>query len=74
MINIIDRNSCPDTLDIIAETEDGIIMAVAHKSLPVWGLQFHPESILTPDGGQLLENFLTFRSEAAVAEKAKETV
>lgn len=55
---IVKRDSCPDELEIIAETDDGVIMAVAHKSLPVWGLQFHPESILTNCGKRLIENFV----------------
>jgi para-aminobenzoate synthetase component II len=55
---IIERHSCPETLEIIAETAEGEIMAVAHRELPVWGLQFHPESILTGCGKQLIENFI----------------
>lgn len=48
----------PDCLKIIAETADGEIMAVRHKTLPIYGLQFHPESILTPQGDIILKNFL----------------
>ena len=48
----------PDTLKVVGATEDGEVMAVAHTSAPVYGLQFHPESILTPDGRRILENFL----------------
>ncbi len=55
---IIERESCPDVLEIIAETEAGEIMAVAHRTHPVWGLQFHPESILTGCGKQIIRNFL----------------
>ena len=47
---IIKRDTCPDCLDITAETEAGEIMAVQHKELPVHGVQFHPESILTEHG------------------------
>lgn len=59
---IIERASCPDELEIIAETEVGEIMAVAHRTHPVWGLQFHPESILTGCGKQLIKNFLALGS------------
>ena len=51
-------DTIPDVLKVTGVTEDGEIMAVAHKSAPVYGLQFHPESILTPDGRTILENFL----------------
>ena len=51
-------DTIPDTLKIVGATEDGEVMAVAHTSAPVYGLQFHPESILTPDGRRILENFL----------------
>jgi anthranilate synthase/aminodeoxychorismate synthase-like glutamine amidotransferase len=50
--------SVPDCLDITARTEDGIIMAVQHKQYPIHGLQFHPESILTQYGRDILRNFL----------------
>jgi anthranilate synthase component 2 len=56
---IAERESFPaDSLKITAWTEEDEIMAVAHHELPVWGVQFHPESILTVDGKQLLRNFL----------------
>lgn len=51
------KDSLPDSLEITAETHDGIIMAVAHRELPIIGLQFHPESILTEHGHHLLSNF-----------------
>jgi anthranilate/para-aminobenzoate synthase component II len=46
---------------VTARTAEGEIMALAHKTLPVWGVQFHPESILTVDGKRLLRNFLEMR-------------
>jgi anthranilate synthase/aminodeoxychorismate synthase-like glutamine amidotransferase len=55
---IVDRETLPEHLEITAETEDGIIMGLQHRELPVYGVQFHPESILTPAGKQLLGNFL----------------
>jgi anthranilate synthase/aminodeoxychorismate synthase-like glutamine amidotransferase len=48
----------PDTLEPTAFADDGEVMAVRHRSLPVVGVQFHPESVLTPDGGALARNFL----------------
>jgi len=48
----------PDSLEVSARTTDGEVMAVRHRDLPVDGIQFHPESVLTPDGRELLRNFL----------------
>lgn len=53
-----DANTMPDCLKVTAETTDGEIMAVQHRQYPVYGVQFHPESILTPNGKQMLENFI----------------
>ena len=52
------RESLPDVLELTAETDRGEIMGVRHKTLPLEGVQFHPESVLTPDGEQLMANFL----------------
>ena len=53
-----DPATVPDCLQVIAQTTDGEIMAVKHRDFEVYGLQFHPESILTPMGGSMLQNFL----------------
>ena len=54
----LDASTLPDELKVTATADDGEIMAVCHKTKPVYGLQFHPESILTPDGKTMLESFL----------------
>ncbi|MEI7864032.1 MAG: anthranilate/aminodeoxychorismate synthase component II, partial [Chthoniobacterales bacterium] len=54
----VKRDTLPDVLEITAETAEGEIMGLRHKSLPVHGVQFHPESILTTEGKRLLQNFL----------------
>jgi anthranilate synthase component 2 len=55
----IDRATCPSELVVTARSEDGEIMGVRHRSLPLQGVQFHPESILTEHGHAMLKNFLT---------------
>jgi anthranilate synthase/aminodeoxychorismate synthase-like glutamine amidotransferase len=55
---IVKRETLPDCLEITAWTEEGEIMGLAHRELPVYGVQFHPESILTSEGKRLLGNFL----------------
>ena len=55
---IVDRDTCPDVLDIVAETKDGLIMGLSHKKFPVHGVQFHPESISSEFGHAILKNFL----------------
>jgi anthranilate synthase component 2 len=55
---IVERNSLPDCLEVTAQTDDGLIMGFAHKSHPVHGVQFHPESIASEHGHALLANFL----------------
>jgi anthranilate synthase component 2 len=53
-----DSNTIPDVLTITAATEDGEVMGVQHQDYAVFGVQFHPESILTPEGGKIIRNFL----------------
>lgn len=55
---IVDRDTLPDSLEITAELEDGTIMGLQHKELPIHGLQFHPESIASEHGHAMLKNFL----------------
>jgi len=54
----VERDSLPDCLEITAQTDDGEIMGIRHRELPVYGVQFHPESILSEHGHALLRNFL----------------
>ncbi|MCR5674619.1 MAG: aminodeoxychorismate/anthranilate synthase component II [Lachnospiraceae bacterium] len=54
-----DKDTLPEELRVIAQTKDGEVMAVMHKTRPVFGVQFHPESILTPEGKIMLRNFLS---------------
>jgi anthranilate synthase/aminodeoxychorismate synthase-like glutamine amidotransferase len=58
---VILRESLPDCLEVTAETEEGEIMGVKHRNFPIWGVQFHPESILTESGRQILSNFLALK-------------
>ena len=53
-----ETESLPDTLEVTAKTDSGVIMGVRHKTLQIEGVQFHPESVLTPEGDQLMANFL----------------
>ena len=55
---IVDKKSLPSILKVTARTKENEIMALEHKKLPVWGVQFHPESILTQNGKKLLKNFI----------------
>ena len=64
---VVDRASVPDCLEITAETDDGIVMGLRHRELAIEGVQFHPESILTVAGHDLLRNFLARAGEGAAA-------
>ena len=55
---VIDPATCPPELEVTARTDDGVIMGVRHRSLPIEGVQFHPESILAEEGKKLLRNFI----------------
>ena len=57
---LVRRDSIPECLSITAETAEGEVMGLRHKEMPIHGVQFHPESILTLEGKKLLENFLRF--------------
>jgi anthranilate synthase component II len=67
---IVDRATLPDCLEITAETDDGLIMGLQHKSHPVYGVQFHPESIASEQGHALLANFLELAGLAPKSRKA----
>ena len=58
---VIDPNTLPESLKITATSEDGCIQGVMHKTRPVYGIQFHPESVLTPEGMTIIKNFLDIK-------------
>ncbi len=60
----LQESSLPAELEVVAKAEDGEIMAIRHRSLPIYGLQYHPESILTPNGKQQLANFLQLSTQS----------
>ena len=55
----VEEGSLPECLKVTARTVEGEIMGVMHRDAPIYGVQFHPESIMTPDGKQMLKNFLS---------------
>jgi anthranilate synthase component 2 len=62
---IIERDSMPECLDITATLDDGTIMGLQHKTLPIHGVQFHPESIASQHGHHLIQNFLDLAKDFA---------
>jgi anthranilate synthase component II len=62
---VVERSSLPEELAVTAETEDGLVMGMEHRRLPRFGVQFHPESILTPEGPAIISRFLDLVGEAA---------
>lgn len=67
---IVDRATLPDALEVTAHTDDGLIMGLAHRSLPVHGVQFHPESIASENGHALIRNFLELATAFNASRKA----
>ncbi len=59
---VIQRDTLPACLEVTAETDEGEIMGVKHREFPIWGVQFHPESILTENGRQIMKNFLKLKA------------
>lgn len=64
---VVDRSSVPDVLAVTAETDDGVVMGLRHREAPTEGVQFHPESVLTVGGHELVANFLAQIERAAAA-------
>ena len=60
---IVDRETCPADLRVTAETADGLVMGLSHRSLPVHGVQFHPESILSEHGATIMRNFFDLAAD-----------
>src|SRR5207237_10156686 len=60
---VVERGSLPEALSVTAETDDGLIMGLSHKTLPVHGVQFHPESIASEHGHLMLKNFLELAAQ-----------
>ena len=67
---VVEPDSVPDVLEVTATSEDGVIMGLRHRTLPIEGVQFHPESVLTDSGHQMLKNFLASIPEGDAAAHA----
>jgi anthranilate synthase component 2 len=68
---VVREEGLPAELVVTARTPDGLVMALAHRSKPVFGVQFHPESVLTPEGETLLANFIALARGAPVSEERR---
>ena len=66
---VVSEQDLPDVLRVTARSADGLVMALAHRSKPVFGVQFHPESVLTPAGERLLANFVRYRPSGETREE-----
>jgi len=66
----VDPETIPEVLEVTAATEDGVIMGLAHRTAPLWGMQYHPESVLTEGGYRMLGNWLESMGQHGAAEKA----
>jgi anthranilate synthase/aminodeoxychorismate synthase-like glutamine amidotransferase len=64
---VVEEKTLPAALRVTARSDDGLVMAIAHRELPAWGVQFHPESVLTPEGEILIANFLRLSPASAPA-------
>jgi anthranilate synthase component II len=71
---VIERCSFPQCLEITAESDDGEIMALRHREFPVHGVQFHPESVLTPNGRKILARFLDLESNTVASDRALDCI
>jgi len=63
----LDPESIPEALEVTAHSSDGVVMGLRHRTRPLHGIQFHPESVLTPEGDRLMANFLSLAREGAAA-------
>lgn len=66
---VLDPDSLPDVLEVSARSDDGVIMGVRHKTLPIEGVQFHPESVLTTAGGRMISNWLACYGSGVAVQK-----
>jgi anthranilate synthase/aminodeoxychorismate synthase-like glutamine amidotransferase len=66
---IVERHGLPACLEVTAQTADGLIMGLRHRQFPIWGVQFHPESILTHAGKDILRNFLAMSAQRTAVDR-----